>query len=392
MKTRFLAVIGVNLLVLFGLLLLVEGIFQVVAARRPAYDVLYLQPDRTLGWTQVPDLRYRWTGLFWNAADFSVDVEANALGFRDIDREPAKPPGVRRVALLGDSMIEAIQVPFSKTAGQLLEQKLNAPSDSLRIPSRQAEVLNFGISNYGVGQFLLTWEEHARRFDPDYVAVFVAGFHMNRTVNRYESGAFGATAGERLWIRPTFTLEHDTLVRVPARDYERFRQLQNDLIGNEFDGKRSRRKRALVTKYYFDDLKFRLQLRYWAAYDPGKLPPSIHPSAEVLALNVKLLEDLGRKVRQAGSTLIILDASRYFGDDALVAASLRDLSARAGFGYVPLSDSLMAANRRGVPTKWPHDIHFNEAGNRILAESLHDWLTRHEQGGATASLPGPDRS
>jgi hypothetical protein len=52
-------------------------------------------------------------------------VQTNAHGFRDLAREIQKPERVIRIALLGDSFVEAIQVPFNKTAGHLLEQKLN---------------------------------------------------------------------------------------------------------------------------------------------------------------------------------------------------------------------------------------------------------------------------
>ena len=128
MRGDSIKVIGVNLLVLLGMLLLLEATGQFVAPIHPAHDVLFLQPDRVLGWKQVPNLRWTWAGHYWYAAEFSVEVETNSLGFRDAARALAPPPGVLRVALLGDSFIEAVQVPFASTAAQVLERKLNEPA------------------------------------------------------------------------------------------------------------------------------------------------------------------------------------------------------------------------------------------------------------------------
>src|SRR5262249_31161401 len=162
----------VNFLVFLGLLLLAEAIGQGIALVRPAYDVLFLKPDRALGWRQVPDLHWTWAGWNWYAVDYSVDVKTNSAGFRDAEREYAKPGGVKRVAMLGDSFIEAVQVPFPKTAAQLLERRLNASVGREAASAPKWEVLDFGISSFGIGQYLLTWEHHARRYAPDYVVVF----------------------------------------------------------------------------------------------------------------------------------------------------------------------------------------------------------------------------
>lgn len=379
---KFLQVIGVNLLIFAVIVLLIEGALQLRALTRPSYDVLYLQPEPELGWKQVPNLGYTWAGTHWYADDFTVDVQANSLGFRDAQRDFQKPAGTTRVALLGDSMIEAIQVPFEQTGGHLLERKLNQPADA----DRRWEVLNFGISNYGVGQYLLSWEQYARRFQPDYVAVFVAAYHMRRTITEYEFGAFRATAKERLQIRPTFSLHGDSLAKEPARDYEKFGSIQRQLIEREFDGKRIRKKRILIIGFYARDLLRRLNYRVnrFRGYQRTELRPGVNPDTTMLAVNVWILEELGRQVQGTGARLIVIDVSRYFGDDETVANTLRDVSARNGFGYIPLYSNLMSANAKGVATKWPNDIHFNVAGNEILAQSLNDWMIRNR---APASGP-----
>lgn len=87
---------------------------QLYAARHPAFDVLYLQPDPVVGWKEVPGLVWVWAGGSWYANEFTVPIHTNSVGFRDKEREPEKPPRVQRVAVLGDSYVEALQVPLGR--------------------------------------------------------------------------------------------------------------------------------------------------------------------------------------------------------------------------------------------------------------------------------------
>ena len=384
MPTKTLKLVAINVLVFFGLLLLIEAAGQVVALARPSYDVLFMQPDKRVGWKQVPSFRFIWTGYDWYAAEFSVDVETSPLGFRDLAREYAKAPGVSRVAVLGDSFIEAVQVPLPKTATQVLEQRLNALPDRDPSRSQKWEVLNFGVSNHGVGQYLLMWEEYASRFHPDYVAIFVAKFHMRRTVSKYEYRAFTATRSKRLWVRPTFRIDHGSLVREPARDFDKFVEAQEALTRTEFAGSRIRRKPTqLVTLYYARFMWEEMGKQIRRAKEDQAKGPKVVSSAEkdMIAVNLKVIEELGIKVSGGGGRMVVIDASQYFEDDPSVSRELSELCAKHGFGYVPVYHDLLKANASGIATRWTSDTHFNETGNRILASSLYDWLARSARAG-----------
>jgi len=368
MVSTVLKIIAVNFLVFLGLVLGLEGTLQLVATIHPSYDVLFLQPDRGLGWKQVPNLEWTWAGSYWYAADFSVPVKTNSLGFRDLPRTIRALEGVKRVAVLGDSFIEAVQVPFESTATQQLERKLNAVTHHDSSPRSHWEVMNFGISNYGVGQYLLTWQQYAREYKPDVVAIFVAGLHMERTVQRYEQGAFSSAT--KMWIRPTFELRNGELLFSPARDFDEFVRTQQMLIAKQFDGLNSRPKRQWITLYFAQQV--REELRRWLPRDAndggaGK-PPEL--DAGVLAVNLSIIKELGRSVTSAGATLIVLDVSQYLGDSPTISNALRRLCSENEFRYVAAYEDLMAANGRGTATRWKHDGHLNEAGNEILADSM----------------------
>ena len=106
-------------------------------------------------------------------------------------------------------------------------------------------------------------------------------------------------------------------------------------------------------------------------------PPVRNPDADMklFAINQKIIEELGRQVSHAGGKLVVLDASRYVGDEETVPDFLRELCRTNGFGYVPIYNELLKANKDGISTGWTHDAHFNEAGNRILAEAFYSWMT-----------------
>jgi hypothetical protein len=211
---------------------------------------------------------------------------------------------------------------------------------------------------------------------------------MERSINKYEYGAFPTTAKEKLWIRPTFRIENGSLIREPAKDFNKFVKAQEDLIKSEFAGKRIRRKRMrLLTLYYGKILigelvqrfnQTSLVRRFNQTSKQIAIPRRIDPDAdgELFAVNLKIIEELGRKVHSAGSRLVVLDASQYFGDEEIVSRTLNELCAKYGFGYIPLYKDLLKANMSGISTRWSHDIHFNDTGNIILAGSLYDWIAQ----------------
>jgi len=92
---------------------------------------------------------------------FDVSVKVNSAGFRDREHVVANPAGIRRIALLGDSFLEAIQVPFEHSITSLLQD---------RMPDR--EFLNFGVSGTGTARQYLALRHYALPYKPDVVALF----------------------------------------------------------------------------------------------------------------------------------------------------------------------------------------------------------------------------
>jgi lysophospholipase L1-like esterase len=97
-----------------------------------------------------------------------VDVQINSQGLRDNEHSLAKPAGVYRVMLLGDSTTFGWGVPFNETSAKILERSLNAT----HIPGYDhVEVLNAGVGNYDTVQEVTYYETRGRAFHPDLVVL-----------------------------------------------------------------------------------------------------------------------------------------------------------------------------------------------------------------------------
>lgn len=121
---------------------------------------IWHQPDRVLGWTLRPGL------AAWYSGEGRSFVSVNAAGMRDREHALDKPPGVYRIAVLGDSYAEAKQVAADEAFWARLPAALERCGFA---PGRRFEVLNFGVSGWGTAQQYAALESMAMRYQPDLV-------------------------------------------------------------------------------------------------------------------------------------------------------------------------------------------------------------------------------
>jgi lysophospholipase L1-like esterase len=131
----------------------------------PAFQQLFM-PDPALGHRLRPGASTRFT-----TAEFSTTIAINAQGVRDDDAIGPKPVGERRVVVLGDSIVLAVQVEAHQTFCHLLEEQLNRRNNGIRY-----RVINAGVQGYGPMEEARFFQTVAARFEPDLVlvATFVA--------------------------------------------------------------------------------------------------------------------------------------------------------------------------------------------------------------------------
>ncbi len=102
----------------------------------------------------------------WFTSEGKAWISINSHGQRDRERSYAKPAGTFRIAVLGDSFVEALQVPLEKTFCSVIERRLDR---SNAVGGKPVEVLNFGNSGYGTAQELMILRSRVWKYDPDLV-------------------------------------------------------------------------------------------------------------------------------------------------------------------------------------------------------------------------------
>ena len=131
----------------------------------PAFQQLFM-PDPATGHRLRPGAATRYT-----TAEFSTTIAINAQGVRDDEPIGPKPAGERRIVVLGDSIVFAVQVEARETFCERLEALLNTRGDAVRY-----RVINAGVQGYGPAEEVRFYETVAAGFEPDLVLVvaFVA--------------------------------------------------------------------------------------------------------------------------------------------------------------------------------------------------------------------------
>lgn len=139
-------------------LLLLEGGLNLAGVGQEEF----LEPDPVLGVRHIAGKK-----VVWRLEGFS-DESFSAAGLRDTEHSVNKPSGVFRVALLGDSATEGMQVPLADTYGKQLELLLNKEGG---LKGQPVEVINFGCSSYSNGQELIQLKHQVLQYQPDLVVL-----------------------------------------------------------------------------------------------------------------------------------------------------------------------------------------------------------------------------
>jgi hypothetical protein len=128
--------------------------------------------DERLGWSLRPG-----AVAVSEATGCPVEYRINSRGFRGPEVSAARPPGVFRVLLLGDSRTFGYGVPEQKHFSSVLAGYF-----------RSVEVLNLGVSGYGLDQSLLLLREEGFGLEPDLVVLYLSHFGGNRHMHARRFG------------------------------------------------------------------------------------------------------------------------------------------------------------------------------------------------------------
>jgi lysophospholipase L1-like esterase len=164
-------------------------------------------------------------------------VQINRAGFRDREHELKKPANTFRIAVLGDSFAEAVQVSREDTFWSVLERRLAAAA---QFAEMDVEVLNFGISGHGTAQQLQMLQHYALSYEPDVVLLaFFAGNDVRNNspqLEPYDVRPFFSLDDAQLKLDDSFLRHPDffkansavTRIKVTAINASRMLQVLNE--------------------------------------------------------------------------------------------------------------------------------------------------------------------
>lgn len=335
----------------------------------------------TLGWDKPPGEE-----TVYLQSEYEVIFRVNSRGLRGPERDYAKPPGVTRVLLLGDSFVEGYTVGEEALVSTVLEARLNAPNGP------HYEVINGGTHGYGTDQEYLFFLEEGRRYQPDVVVLFFYSNDLLDNLSGFEKPFFEQQdSGLVLRNSPVPPPPAGKEVRRPAYARRRLKPFRGSyalrFLGRRLENGSPRLQRFLA----------RWGIVRAARKEEDDFPPREYgPHKEVMWNRAfALIEALATAVRATGAGFVVFYVPARFevndtawqltlarwGMDApglradRVFAVLQEGCAERGIELVDPRAALRLAESSGQPAYFVADPHWSEVGHRIAAEALMPVLT-----------------
>lgn len=352
-----------------------------VAAQMPDPDQEPLhRHDPNLGWVKVPG-----AVAHLSREEFQITIQVNAQGQRGPLRPYQKPPGVRRVLLLGDSFAAGYYVEEEESVRAVLEQLLSCPSEPV-------EVLTAGTVGYSTDQELLEFERESWRYQPDLVVLL---FYSNDLFYN------GQSIGMARQPKPVFVLDRGELrlENVPAPEREAtpprppppFRgSMALRLLSQRTARSAPRLYRAVERLGLFPPLSTSPPREY-RVYGPPRFAPEITPLWD---LTGALIERLSQEVRARGAGFAVLYVPTRFevNDEAwrltcerygmgrlwrrrAVIDELRRVCDRLGLDLLDPTEALRRAEADGEEAYYRYDGHWNTLGHAVAARVLTPYVS-----------------
>ena len=176
-------------------LLISEGIVRIVGLKGTFLTRGALHSnDPDAGWICYPNLDAR----FCLPGSFNVGVVCNSRGLRDSEKDFAKPPGTRRIVVLGDSSMWGYGVENEEMFSTILQEL---------IPG--TETVNLGVNGYSTVQELVRFETEGLRYEPDLT---VLAFCWNDLEDNFD---------DKEGRRPVAVVEGNNVLRIENRPVRR---------------------------------------------------------------------------------------------------------------------------------------------------------------------------
>ena len=344
-----------------------------------------------VGLIREPNAELRYAN--WNDDNFVVS-RINSQGF--LDREPLSPErGAAgcHIAFIGDSFVEAMEVPITDKFHARLEEMA-----ARELPHSGITTQAYGITSTGQINQLPFYDEYARRLSPKLVVLvfYLNDFFDNSPTLR--AVIYGLDP-DRMPYMSAQRDEYGALkLRPPDPEYERFLlprlpKAWRDRAWDRLTGI-SYLAKWMDTKNLWQYGSY-LQFRAWrdmlaerpccaslartyakmyqdTQFNEESLPPALEEALEYTAFGI---DQFKRRVERDGADLAILAVTAEMGRRG--DPQFERLSAIAeAYGIPVISDYDYMVSRGYNPSngRWRDDIHWSATGHRWAAEAVLEWL------------------
>jgi hypothetical protein len=309
--------------------LLAEGLLRVFPAEG-AYVRIPLKANDIVGFTREPSS----TVSFQNTCYSISGIKYNSQGLRDKD---FKPGNDFKIAILGDSFMEAIETPVDLDTASILSKLLGR------------RTLNAGINSYGTTHELFAYKNFLKPLRPQITLLF---FFPGNDV-KDNSCELTSMYGEPI-SGPCGYLSENKVIWNTSFD-------QNDHVRGQNRLKRFLRQNCRLCLLGYRALKFDL----WNKYRDGEMPflyntfredppDSVKkPWEEGWKITTEAIFQLNSEVKSAGGKLFIVTVPEYF---AVVPDWKKSFKEATGLAKPPEDFDPLLAEKRLAAIGKQHDI------------------------------------
>ena len=276
-----------------------------------------------------------------------------------------KPADIKRIAVIGDSYVEALAVPYDQSIAENLERRLNVDGET-------AEIFRFGISGAPLSQYLYMLEQEVVRYDPDLVIMLLIHNDFDESF-RFKAGRY-TSSFLKLKMEG-----HEVINEIEPAVYE--------------EGWLEYLRMSATFRYFF----------YQKKLHPERIRQLIFGQKKVYEANVavdqiqrqwpqieKATDYLFQRLKEVSTQhgvdlLLVMDANRQdiYADNpsngSNGAAKLNqlaaDLAARHQIPFLDLETAFVADwKENGFHFEFPDDNHWNRRGHTKAAEAIAEYL------------------
>ena len=300
--------------------------------------------DNELGWKLRPGSKDEWGG---------ASITINKKGLRGPELSYTKPPDVKRILFLGDSVTFGYKLKsYQQTFPYLIENILRSKSDY------EVEAINSGVDGYSPWQEYIYLTNEGIKYQPDLIVV---SFVLNDVSEKLGLVMFGGT-GEGLQLKHTVSKKFEKLIEKSSIVHFSRKIAKRIRFGSDIQEGAKQREVADVK-----DL----------VYHPDR--PGVQKAWETTLQNLGKIFDYA-KSRHIPVMLVVFPFTFQFDDINALSAPQKTVSEYAQRNNVPVIDLLpLLFEQMEENGTTPNDLfldkdHLSPVGSGVVAEILANFI------------------